>query len=225
MVTKGRPQQNEHSIVLNNVAEVVTGQGGPVWPAASFTAWKSVLHLNQTGMKLKDVAKLDFRPGDGSPLRGAGVVREPEVPARGDGKAPDVGAYQADDPSPWVPGCTFHPSCVPSPPPWWPSPPPWPAPRPPPQPAPPPPPQPSPPAPPPSSACEFEQDVDYEDGVKTRRKVSSAAECCDACSASDNCVVAVLVQDSGTCFLKPNVKVKVHKTGTISCRPRPKTTA
>lgn len=213
MVTKGTPQQNEHSIVLNNVAKVVTSQGGPVWPTASFAAWKAVEHLNQTEMKLRDVINLDFRPGDGSPLREAGVVREPEVPARSDGRAPDVGAYQADDPSPWVPGCTFHRSCAPPPPPWWPPPPPRPL---------PPPLPPSPSPVPPSDDCEFEHNMDYEDGVKTKREVASAAECCGACKASVNCVVAVFVQDSGACFLKPNMKNKVQKIGTISCKPKSK---
>eukprot|EP01052_Picozoa_sp_SAG31_P038990 SAG31_NODE_5316_length_2613_cov_3.281225_1_plen_260_part_10 len=124
MVTKGRPQQNMHSIVLNTVAKVVTGQGGPVSPTASFAAWQAVESLNQSEMRLRDVANFDFRPAHNSPLRGSGVVHEPEVPQRSDGKVPDVGAYQADDPKPWVPGCTFHPLCAPQPQPWWPPPPP-----------------------------------------------------------------------------------------------------
>ena len=73
MVTKGSPQQNVHSIVLNTVAKVVTGQGGPLWPKASFGAWKAVEHLSQSEMRLKDVAKFDFRPRGDSPLRGAGL--------------------------------------------------------------------------------------------------------------------------------------------------------
>lgn len=220
VVTKGRPQQNFHSIVLNTVAADVTGQGGPVWPQASFAAWKSVQRLNQSEMKLMDAAKFDFRPAPGSPLRGAGMVHEPEVPARSDGKAPDVGAYDGDDPDPWVPGCTFHPSCAPPPPPWWPPPPP---PRPTPAPAPLPPPRPSPPAPPappPSSDCDFVKGADYEDGVVFKRKVGSAVECCVACKASDKCVVAVLIQGSGECFLKPNMNNTVRKSGTISCKPK-----
>ena len=217
MVTKGRPQQNAHSIVLNTVAKVITNQGGPVWPKASFRAWNAVDQLSQREMKLRDVANFDFRPLPDSPLRGTGVVHEPEVPRRSDGKAPDVGAYQADDVSPWIPGCTFHESCAPPPPPWWP-PPPLPEPRP----APPAPPRPSPPAPPPSSDCEFVKDVDYQDGVtRPKRVVGSAAECCGACKASTTCVVAVLVQSSGECFLKPNTKNEVHKNGTISCKPKP----
>ena len=60
---------------------------------------------------LRDPANFDFRPGPSSPLRGAGVVRPPEAPAKPGGGRPDIGAYQADDEDPWVPGCTFSPAC------------------------------------------------------------------------------------------------------------------
>ena len=62
-------------------------------------------------MMLRDPTRFDFRPQASSPLVGSGVVHNPEVPRREDGKAPDVGAYQADDADPWRPGCTFHPAC------------------------------------------------------------------------------------------------------------------
>ena len=77
MVTKDHSKIT--SIVLNTVAADVTGQGGPVWPQASFTAWEAVQRLNLSEMKLTDVANFDFRPAAGSPLRRAGMVHEPEV--------------------------------------------------------------------------------------------------------------------------------------------------
>ena len=46
-----------------------------------------------------------FRPW---PDREAGP---PEAPAKPGGARPDIGAYQADDEDPWVPGCTFSPAC------------------------------------------------------------------------------------------------------------------
>jgi hypothetical protein len=105
-------QQNSHSVFLNTAAKLVTGQGGPLYPNASFTAWAAIARLDQDEMKLRDPENFDFRPRRGSsPMVEAGVVFPPEVPRRADGRAPDVGAYQADDPRPWRPGCTFHPTC------------------------------------------------------------------------------------------------------------------
>ena len=40
-------QQNFHSIYLNSVAKNVTGQGGPVYPDASFTSWISIARLDE----------------------------------------------------------------------------------------------------------------------------------------------------------------------------------
>ena len=97
-------------------------------------------------------------------------------------------------------------------------PPPMPAPRPPP--SPPGPPRPAPPAPPPSTDCDFVKDMDYKDGVITKKKVSSAAECCGACLSAAKCVVAVLVEGSGECFLKPNLLKPVHSPGRVSCKPK-----
>ena len=109
------PQQNMHSLFLNTAAELVSGQGGPLPPNASFAAWRAVVRLDEAAMRLRDPARFDFRPAASSPLVGAGEVHPPEVMPRrsgGDGEwAPDVGAYQADDEQPWRPGCTFHPSC------------------------------------------------------------------------------------------------------------------
>ena len=86
-------------------------QGGPLFPNASFAAWKAIARLDEAAMMLRDPTRFDFRPQASSPLVGSGVVHNPEVPRREDGKAADVGAYQADDADPWRPGCTFHPAC------------------------------------------------------------------------------------------------------------------
>jgi hypothetical protein len=86
-------------------------QGGPLFPNASFAAWKAIARLDEAAMMLRDPTRFDFRPQAGSPLVGSGVVHSPQVPRREDGKAPDIGAYQADDADPWRPGCTFHPAC------------------------------------------------------------------------------------------------------------------
>ena len=107
----GLAQQNTHSLFLNSAAKLVTGQGGPVYPNASFAAWKGIARLGEAAMQLRDPAGFDFRPAAGSPLVGVGVAHPPEVMRRSDGRALDVGAYQADDAQPWQPGCTFHPSC------------------------------------------------------------------------------------------------------------------
>ena len=105
------PQQNMHSLYLNTAAKLVTGQGGPLYPNATFVAWKGIARLGEAAMKLRDPANFDFRPLAASPLVGAGATHAPEVMPRPDGRAPDVGAYQADDADPWRPGCTFHPTC------------------------------------------------------------------------------------------------------------------
>ena len=104
-------QQNVHSLYLNTAAKLVTGQGGPLYPNATFVAWKGIARLGEAAMQLRDPARFDFRPAATSPLVGAGATHPPEVKPRPDGRATDVGAYQADDAQPWRPGCTFHPTC------------------------------------------------------------------------------------------------------------------
>ena len=61
------------------------------------------------GLGLVDPLGFDFRPNSSSPLRHAGFVYPPFAPPVG-GRAPDIGAYQHGDESPWVPGCTL-PTC------------------------------------------------------------------------------------------------------------------
>eukprot|EP01043_Picozoa_sp_COSAG02_P027513 COSAG02_NODE_1628_length_11586_cov_3.954644_5_plen_729_part_00 len=104
-------QQNLHSLFLNSAAKLISGQGGPRYPNASFEAWKGIARLDEASMQLRDPGNFDFRPTAGSPLVGAGETHPPEVKPRSDGRAPDVGAYQADDANPWRPGCTFHLTC------------------------------------------------------------------------------------------------------------------
>ena len=43
-------QQNVHSVYLNSAAKQVTGQGGPVYPRASFAAWASIARLGEAEM-------------------------------------------------------------------------------------------------------------------------------------------------------------------------------
>ena len=70
---------------------------------------------NATELLLKDVAAHDFRPLLQSPLVGAAVPVPPSGGGVGGGvdrtNAGDAGAYQHDDQDPWIPGCTFSPSC------------------------------------------------------------------------------------------------------------------
>ena len=104
-------QQNLHSVYINTVAKQISGQGGPLYPNASFTNWSALGHYTEAEMQLIDPQVFDFRPKVTSPLVGAGVVLVPFVMPRVDGKSVDIGAYQHDDASPWTPGCSFHPSC------------------------------------------------------------------------------------------------------------------
>ena len=113
-------QQNAHSLFLNSATTTVTGQGGPTassQPPAQYAAWAGMTWpkhtYRQRDLQLRDVARMDFRPTNNSPLRGSGVVHPPFVPPRPDGRAPDAGAYQSDcvDGDYWVPGCTFSSAC------------------------------------------------------------------------------------------------------------------
>ena len=84
-----------------------------VFRRGQFAAWGAIaIGLDERQMMLRDPRNFDFRPLPASPLVGAGVIHSPEVPPRGNGGRPDIGAYQADDEMMWRPGCTFHPTCA-----------------------------------------------------------------------------------------------------------------
>ena len=92
-------QQNRNSEFRDSVNHRITGQSGPQPRAALFRMWENLLELPFEQLRLRDPLRFDFRPAKGSPLCGAGSGGH------------DIGAYRSDDTDPWVPGCTFHPSC------------------------------------------------------------------------------------------------------------------
>ena len=104
---------NARSIFLNSAQRRISTKGHG-WRNGTFNA--SVAYAagmvtadNLTALQLRDPARMDFRPADGSPLLGAGVSYPPFVLE----ERPDVGAYQArDGEERWVAGCTFHPRCL-----------------------------------------------------------------------------------------------------------------
>lgn len=70
-----------------------------------------------------------------------------------------------------------------------------------------------------SDTCDFQVNVDYDQGTFwTHPKANSPQECCDACKADSECVVAVLA--SGLCWFKKDCKNPVHAPGRTSCWPQ-----
>lgn len=97
----GADGENRYSTVFNNCAGALDSKwgGGPIPDGPN-------IGNNCLGKPplLVDPANGDFRPAPGSPLIGSGKVL-PCAPASSTGKAPDIGAYQAEAEEYWIPGC------------------------------------------------------------------------------------------------------------------------
>jgi hypothetical protein len=99
-------RQNHWSEAVNNISRNLVGSH----KLDDQLADSERIHHNLRGQDarpfLKDPAKFDFRPAAGSPLVDAGVA----IPGYTDGfkgKAPDLGAYEADA-EPWVAGANWQ---------------------------------------------------------------------------------------------------------------------
>jgi hypothetical protein len=99
------PAENANSITRNNVCGVlsVAGTYSHNWSGGDETA------------QMRDTANFDFRPTSGSDLVDAGTV----ISGITDGylgSAPDIGAYEYNCTSYWIPGCKFEKTSTPVPP-------------------------------------------------------------------------------------------------------------
>jgi hypothetical protein len=104
---------NGHSEFFNLVAHTIGGQGvnPATWrPRPSNTAVFSKVFAGESNdassLGLRNPDSFDFRPNSTSPLRNTGFIFPPYAPTV-DGKPPSIGAYEFDDPDPWVPGCSL----------------------------------------------------------------------------------------------------------------------
>jgi hypothetical protein len=99
-------KQNQWSAAMNNISRNLVGSH----KVTDQLLDSERIHHNLRGQDarpfLKDPAKWDFRPVAGSPLIDAGII----IPGYTDGftgKAPDLGAYEADA-EPWVAGANWQ---------------------------------------------------------------------------------------------------------------------
>ena len=105
---------NGHSEFFNLVAHTIGGQGAnpATWrPRPSNTAVFSKVFTGESNdassLGLRNPDSFDFRPNSTSPLRNSGFIFPPYAPTVDNGKPPSIGAYEFDDPDPWVPGCSL----------------------------------------------------------------------------------------------------------------------
>ena len=100
--------QNQWTEVQNNLCRNLTSKHSPDAQRSD----SALIHHNLRGRDvrplLKDPAQFDFRPADGSPAIGAGVVL-PGITDGFKGMAPDLGAYESNGER-WVPGADWTPS-------------------------------------------------------------------------------------------------------------------
>jgi hypothetical protein len=106
---------NENSIAHNLAADVITNWPLTIIDPANKTA---IWHGNDIGKELesqlRDSVNLDFRPKADSDLVDGGTI----VPTITDGfvgAAPDIGAYEYNEPNYWIPGCQFEKAVTPIP--------------------------------------------------------------------------------------------------------------
>lgn len=102
------PEENKHSKVFNNLGWNMRGHRGKDIPPGGFFVNNHQVKYPAT--LLRDRSNRDFRPAPNSAIVDAGTVID-GLPSRFSGKAPDIGAYEADA-EPWIPGITWDPKEV-----------------------------------------------------------------------------------------------------------------
>lgn len=103
----GIARENAHSLIQNNLALRIRGNRNERYPKPPHGTSVTNIETPKVRQWLVDPEHYDFRPRPDTPAVDAGKP-VPGYDGAYEGKAPDVGAYEAGAP-PWIPGITWDP--------------------------------------------------------------------------------------------------------------------